>query len=74
MYIYIYVCMYIYVYIGWGFSQVVEEAGVARVAHRHPVHCIPLHCVALRCALGFESGPLSAVHLSRHKWPGGLVD
>ena len=22
----------------------------------------------------FESGPLRAVHLSRHKWPGGLVD
>ena len=21
-----------------------------------------------------ESGPLRAVHLSRHKWPGGLVD
>ena len=22
----------------------------------------------------FESGPLRAVHLSRHKWPGGLVN
>jgi hypothetical protein len=22
----------------------------------------------------FESGPLRAIHLSRHKWPGGLVN
>ena len=24
--------------------------------------------------LGGESGPFRAVHLSRHKWPGGLVN
>ena len=24
--------------------------------------------------MGCESGPLSAVHLSRHKWPGELVN
>ena len=23
---------------------------------------------------GSESGPLRAVHLSRHKWPGGLIN
>ena len=25
-------------------------------------------------AMASESGPLRAVHLSRHKWPGGLVN
>ena len=29
-------------------------------------------CVGARVV--YESGPLRAVHLSRHKWPGGLVN
>jgi len=38
-----------------------------------PIGHIPRHCPPPLRDPG-ESGPLRAVHLSRHKWPGGVVN
>ena len=47
----------------------VEEA---EGAHRQPRAHPPLN--PRRGRVKVESGPLRAVHLSRHKWPGGAVE
>ena len=39
-----------------------------------PQHTSQSRLCATSCLVATESGPPRAVHLSRHKWPGGLVN
>ena len=65
----------------WGLSKMDMPAGAPLLQ----VHPLPLSSPTHKliralsqslgdAAVGVESVPLRVVHLSRHKWPGGLVN
>jgi len=57
------------------YSRCTTKSGFCSVSEQNTFDCAQRikDEVDLVCGLT-ESGPLRAVHLSRHKWPGGLVN
>jgi len=58
------------------FGNVTAQVGL-HVTGKYRTEACSTHAPGMRPGIltrpGFESGPLRAVHLSRHKWPGGSV-
>ena len=46
----------------------------SRASKRFPVKNKGITALVVPSKQGTESGPLKAVHVSRHKWPGGVVN
>jgi len=75
MYIYTYICIiYLYIYIFYSIIYIYMCVCVYWVNVCFVVWCWGRLVFGAAEQEEPESGPLRVVHLSRHKWPGGLVN